>query len=596
MTHMNDDNMFWQLMICHGSGDAVYFDDNSFISASELMNVQEKAQLPIFLSVACGNGSYDSDINSEIHYPRSFAEGLIRSPGAGIAYIGGARSNGGFPVWEVEDGNLDYVGMNDTYALLYYFMDAYREIEEPTIGKLYKASKDVFLLEQTMVDSMNIAAYLRLICHGVSGVELPVAPELVEADPLAEISSDSYIDTTLGDYAVLQCEPGEDPVYTISDDHTYDLMTIVPLMEDVTITDDINGSFTLEDVSDAARFLNRIEREDGCERWHYSVVFNGIRHLDGMLYDWEQTDIIGTDHANDIEPSCFDLQRIYSVHDQANERIYMSIRLAEDYLMHLQYYGFLWLMIAFDDIEGQGFTGNINENAAFPRMCYVGFDNAGIDNLMILCLNGYAVPGFLYPGYGSLEWHVRPGSQDNWIFADIDSDQLLAYVGEECVEMYFASGLLQNLESARVAVFTTEYMGVMDDVVPSNPNSPSSPEVGIEHAYSISDYLSLLGNDPVDSDVAIPYTNSLGANFPNPFNPSTLIPFTIQNQGLVSLNIYNIQGQLVETLVDSELNSGQHAVLWNGESSTGVPVSSGIYFYRLQTGNYQAIRKMTFIK
>jgi hypothetical protein len=85
-------------------------------------------------------------------------------------------------------------------------------------------------------------------------------------------------------------------------------------------------------------------------------------------------------------------------------------------------------------------------------------------------------------------------------------------------------------------------------------------------------------------------------NYPNPFNPSTTIAFQIPRADDVHLIIYNQLGQHVATLVDQPLSAGNHDVVWNGLDGKGKPVSSGLYFYRLVSGQQQMVGKMTFLK
>ena len=84
---------------------------------------------------------------------------------------------------------------------------------------------------------------------------------------------------------------------------------------------------------------------------------------------------------------------------------------------------------------------------------------------------------------------------------------------------------------------------------------------------------------------------SLSQNYPNPFNPSTIINFTIPNSGKVTLKIYDVIGEEVTTLVDEELNPGIYNREWKASS-----FSSGIYFYRLQSGDFIETKKMCLIK
>ena len=84
--------------------------------------------------------------------------------------------------------------------------------------------------------------------------------------------------------------------------------------------------------------------------------------------------------------------------------------------------------------------------------------------------------------------------------------------------------------------------------------------------------------------------------YPNPFNPETKIVFSIPEDSEVELIIYNIKGQKVNTLVNDEIEAGIHSVIWNGRDSNANQVSSGIYFYKLKTCNYQKVKKMILIK
>ena len=86
------------------------------------------------------------------------------------------------------------------------------------------------------------------------------------------------------------------------------------------------------------------------------------------------------------------------------------------------------------------------------------------------------------------------------------------------------------------------------------------------------------------------------ANCPNPFNPQTQIEFSLAEASQVSLVIYNLLGQRVLTLLDETLPAGKHVTFWNDEDESGQKVASGIYFYRLQTSEFNEVRKMVWMK
>ncbi|MBW6515719.1 MAG: T9SS type A sorting domain-containing protein [Candidatus Cloacimonetes bacterium] len=92
------------------------------------------------------------------------------------------------------------------------------------------------------------------------------------------------------------------------------------------------------------------------------------------------------------------------------------------------------------------------------------------------------------------------------------------------------------------------------------------------------------------------YTTELLNNYPNPFNPETTISFSLQESSSVSIIIYDIRGALITKLVDSIFQSGHHNVLWNGKNNSGHSVPSGLYFYRMETDDYQETKKMLLLK
>jgi flagellar hook assembly protein FlgD len=85
-------------------------------------------------------------------------------------------------------------------------------------------------------------------------------------------------------------------------------------------------------------------------------------------------------------------------------------------------------------------------------------------------------------------------------------------------------------------------------------------------------------------------------NYPNPFNPTTKIAYQIANAVDVKLTIYNVLGQEIIRLVDQNQKAGRYELLWDGRDTNGKLISSGIYFFRLQAGEFVKTHKMTFIK
>ena len=123
----------------------------------------------------------------------------------------------------------------------------------------------------------------------------------------------------------------------------------------------------------------------------------------------------------------------------------------------------------------------------------------------------------------------------------------------------------------------------------------------LSSAYEITEMRLL--NDP--SALALPRQFTLGRNYPNPFNPSTIIPFSVPaldallgRAGFVpvSVEIFNVAGQQVRTLVQEDMPPGYYRRAWDGRNRAGRPVGTGVYFYRVQVGETAQVGKMTLVK
>ncbi len=100
----------------------------------------------------------------------------------------------------------------------------------------------------------------------------------------------------------------------------------------------------------------------------------------------------------------------------------------------------------------------------------------------------------------------------------------------------------------------------------------------------------------VAGNLISPSKYSIENNFPNPFNPTTTIRYHIAEAGNVKIDVFNISGQLISTLVNSYHNPGDYFIMWDGRNSNGNVVASGTYFYRLTAGGFSQTKKMVFLK
>ncbi len=122
---------------------------------------------------------------------------------------------------------------------------------------------------------------------------------------------------------------------------------------------------------------------------------------------------------------------------------------------------------------------------------------------------------------------------------------------------------------------------------------PASKEAYLQERSKMINLMANSGSDTNDA----PSSSIIGSNYPNPFNPTTTICFSVPEASKVEMDIYNIKGQKVKRLVNDDYPRGNHKVQWHGINDTGKHVSSGVYFYRLKVnGKSIGVKKMLMLK
>ncbi|UCG50669.1 MAG: T9SS type A sorting domain-containing protein [Candidatus Latescibacterota bacterium] len=220
----------------------------------------------------------------------------------------------------------------------------------------------------------------------------------------------------------------------------------------------------------------------------------------------------------------------------------------------------------------------------------------------------------LYVVFDNLATPPAPPRSDYWVAfggcPSINDFDVLAPSGPLCSEQveYPSSG-----DAAILAQATANMAGSTARCVLSGhafnyiryeiPALDSPPHhVTLDHTEVMRDILIWLEKEliepvPVGLD-PLALTNRLHNAYPNPFNPTTTIRYTIKNRAHVSLKIYNVAGQLVRTVVDDTQTpkEGGFASEWDGSNDQGQPVSSGVYFYKLSTKGFSQTKKMVLLK
>ena len=187
-----------------------------------------------------------------------------------------------------------------------------------------------------------------------------------------------------------------------------------------------------------------------------------------------------------------------------------------------------------------------------------------------------------YSHFGS-SWDITTSANATFI----EDDKYLIYFDEDkCEVRDRTNGDIVHFETCNIAPY--RLLRNQDGeilVVTQNDNFYQIYKItSINFQVSISNYVI---SDPQDKII----------NYPNPFNPSTTIEFSIQNDSNVELGIYNIKGQKIKTIASDAYSKGDHSIIWNGDDENNKPVASGIYYYKLNVnGKTEVVNKCLLLK
>jgi hypothetical protein len=138
-------------------------------------------------------------------------------------------------------------------------------------------------------------------------------------------------------------------------------------------------------------------------------------------------------------------------------------------------------------------------------------------------------------------------------------------------------------------------MGSYDITASANNYEPQT-QVGVFVIAGQTLPLNFILGPVANDDNLLVLSTALQGNYPNPFHPQTTLNFTVKGTAPVRIDIYNMKGQHVRTLVDEIKSNGHYSAVWDGKDAAGKPVSGGVYHYRMSSGEYTATRRMLLLK
>ncbi len=190
--------------------------------------------------------------------------------------------------------------------------------------------------------------------------------------------------------------------------------------------------------------------------------------------------------------------------------------------------------------------------------------------------------------------------------ADVEEDTIIYIVTAELRALASAGGtVLINLDTTVTASPARIAYGLLAELIDEQDlvNGELEWDViatdGVDSTWSANGPVVVLvdiqGTMGIEDDL-LPMAFALYQNYPNPFNPTTIITYDLPEATRVELVIYDVLGQHVATMKNARQEAGSYQVRWNGTNDSGAPVSTGLYFYRLNAGTNSATKKMIFMK
>lgn len=572
----------------HGSGSAIWFDDETGIEAESLLNYEKAENLPLVITPACIVGAFDTRLAPDLKFSISFGEAVLKSKAGGICFFGGTRANlAGFDYY-FDEGRLvitdhDYFDRIFTNTIRSYHNGA------EDLGDIYRESIFEFVSSEDMRDLYNQWSIFCFTLLGDPALKIP--PQITGKNyttPELFVENPTYINVK--NCPVFHLREGEGIVIKTTTNSPSLKYKLCKGILGMPALDKREGgeSYYFKPFSDYQLYIVRAESEDGKEGWFYTYATTSKIAVDGDKKDWERAGLkpIAYDPP-DFTTEDYEIKNLYLTNDE--NRWYFGF----DALTHTFWTTYL---LAIDYKEG-GYQGKEGETqdafntwVAFgkshPIDCEIGLS---------IYLNDNRAYGWLIPWD---EANEKWASWDKWIFFP-DSGCILAYDSTtKFIELGIPTEIFNNSNILNISLFSAgydtlsrEYSPALD-AAPTDPATYTSPCFGKEYANTITQFAKV-EFDSVRAGISSepPLSKFRLTTHPNPLTGFASITFELPERTWISLKVYDITGRLRKTLISEERGAGVYALRWD---ATSLP--PGIYFYRLESKKGSITKKVILVR
>ncbi|MBD3384614.1 T9SS type A sorting domain-containing protein [candidate division KSB1 bacterium] len=275
------------------------------------------------------------------------------------------------------------------------------------------------------------------------------------------------------------------------------------------------------------------------------------------------------------------------------------------------------MLDAWFDFNNDGDWLDANEQIFASQVLNAGANNLNF-NVPLNAVTGncfarfrLSINGGLLPGGGAVDGEVEDYQTSILVPIELSSFEVKS-VPEGVLLQWITQSETENMgfHIYRSNTKSSDYKKITDNMIAGVGNSLSKTQYeytdtrvveGELYYYKLADIsyngvTTMHGPKKIKFAEKQPHAYQLKQNFPNPFNPETRVEFSLGEEGMVSLNIYNIQGQLVRSLVNNSLHAGFHSIKWDGRNQNGKVVPAGIYLYTLKCNGFLDTKKMNLLK